>query len=249
MHLLAFDTSTDAMSLAVARDLGPQGTVWARTASGGAQASATLLPFVLELMQQARLGFADLDAIAFGCGPGAFTGLRTACSVAQGLAFGAHGLPFGRELPVLPVDTLLTMAEVARHQLSGAAGFRVLVLLDARMDEVYNAAFEFDGSLWHQSQAHQLGAAEQLAAPASWSGAPYWLAGNVFDSIGLRLGSFAGLQRVAVLPDATAMLRLAPALLAGGHAVAPELALPTYIRDKVAQTTQQRLAAKAAARQ
>ena len=247
MHLLAFDTSTEVMTIAVCRTQDGAARVWQTTAPGAAQASANLLPAILDLMQQAGLGFAALDAIAFGRGPGAFTGLRTACSVAQGLGFGAQGLPGGRCVPLLPVDTLLCMAEVARDAHAGGAGFRVLTLLDARMDEVYNAAYEFDGVAWHQHGPQQLQAPQHVQLPEGWDIQRVMLAGNVFDLPGAGLAYAEAAQRLPVLPQATAMLRLAPALLAAGHAVSPEMAWPTYIRDKVAQTTQERAAAKAAA--
>ena len=85
MKLLAFDTSTEIMSIAVAHDA----QLWQHTGAGGAQASSTLIPAIQALMAQAGLRLEQLDAIVFGRGPGSFTGLRTACSVAQGLAFGA----------------------------------------------------------------------------------------------------------------------------------------------------------------
>ena len=99
MHLLAFDTSTERMSIAVARTQGGQTRLWEATGAGGAQASVALLPTILDLMAQAGLGFAELDAICFGCGPGAFTGLRTACSVAQGLGFGDRAARDAKRFP------------------------------------------------------------------------------------------------------------------------------------------------------
>jgi tRNA threonylcarbamoyladenosine biosynthesis protein TsaB len=105
---------------------------------GGAQASTTLVPAILGLMAQAGLRFPELNAIVFGRGPGSFTGLRTACSVAQGLGLGA-----GEGTPLLPVDTLLAVAEDARHR----HGVRqVVAMLDARMDEIYLANYDFDKS-------------------------------------------------------------------------------------------------------
>ena len=101
---LAFDTSTDVLSLG----LSVHGQTTLRTLAGGAQASAQLIPQALELLAQAGIALSDLQAIVFGRGPGSFTGLRTACAVAQGLAFGAN-------IPVLPVDTLLAVAEAARQ--------------------------------------------------------------------------------------------------------------------------------------
>ena len=124
MKLLAIDCSTDRMSLALADgDLH-----WQHEGAGGAQASAALIPAIMGLLDEAQLTLKELDAIAFGRGPGAFTGLRTACAVAQGLALGA-------DLPVLPIDTLLLLGEAARVHSP-----RVLCVLDARMGQVYVAA-------------------------------------------------------------------------------------------------------------
>ena len=231
--LLAFDTSTDVLSIAVQRG----SAVLTRTEAGGAQASATLIPLIQQLLAEAGLALSALDAICFGRGPGAFTGLRTACAVAQGLGFGS-----GR--PVLPIDTLQAVAEEA-HAQCGAT--RVLALLDARMDEVYAQAWQRDAAgLWRGADGDagqpRLMAPESVHAP---SGDGWWLVGNAFKAYGERLP--ADLPRQIALPTAAALLRLAPALLAAGGAVAPELAWPLYIRDKVAQTTAERLAAKAAA--
>jgi len=246
MQLLAFDTSTDRMSIAVARAVDGQRVLWEHSGVGGAQASVTLIPAILQLMGRAGLEIADLDAIVFGCGPGAFTGLRTACAVAQGLGYGAQGGPGAREIPVLPVDTLLVLAEEAREQLGGGAGTRVLALLDARMDELYCAPFQFDGANWQRIAPDRLCSAQQLQLPTQWQGLEPVLAGNVFAGVGAQLPLPAAWQRLSVLPTAAALLRLAPGLLAAGQAVAPALALPTYIRDKVAQTSAERAAAKAA---
>jgi tRNA threonylcarbamoyladenosine biosynthesis protein TsaB len=235
------------MSIALCRLQDGENRVWQHTAPGAALASANLLPAILELMQQAGLGFADLDAVVFGRGPGAFTGLRTACAVAQGLGFGAQALPGGRSLPLLPVDTLMCMAEVARHTLHAGAGCRIVSLLDARMDEFYLGAYEFDGALWQQHGSLQLQSAARLVPPAGWDLQQVLLAGNVFDLPGAHALFGPVSQRLPVLPQASALLRLAPALLAAGRAVPPEMAWPIYIRDKVAQTTEERAAAKAAA--
>lgn len=247
-RLLAFDTSTDVMSIAVGRTVDGVAQLWEHTAAGGAQASASLIPAIMDLMAQAKLGFADLDAIAFGCGPGAFTGLRTACSVAQGLAFGARPHSAGPGVLVLPVDSLLALAEEARHQTApGLGALRVLAMLDARMDEIYAASFAYDGGRWKQQHSYPLGHPERLVLQgADWAPASSLMAGNVFAAYGARLQLDPALPRVSALPTAGAMLRLAPALLAAGCAVRPEQALPTYIRDKVAQTTSERAANRAA---
>jgi tRNA threonylcarbamoyladenosine biosynthesis protein TsaB len=239
MKLLAFDTSTDAMSIAVSRNDGSAAGLWQMQGAGGAKASAGLIAGVLELMQQSGLALAELDAICFGCGPGSFTGLRTACAVAQGLAFGAG-------VPVLPVNSLLAVAEEARHTaLAGQIGGQVTALLDARMDEIYVAHYAFEGSSWTELQAAHLLRPEAVALPVSTL--PHTAAGNAFTVYGPRLTALgADVAQVTALPQATALLRLAPQLLAQGRAVPAAEALPTYVRDKVAQTTAERAAIKAA---
>lgn len=236
MNLLAFDTSTDTLSIAVAR--GDADTVWAHSGPGGAQASATLIPTALRLLAEAGLDFAQLDAIAFGRGPGSFTGLRTACAVAQGMAFGAHS---GRAIAVLPIDTLAAVAEEARHQ-HGCT--QVLAVLDARMNEVYSAHCTWQEATRQWSTDADFG----LCAPEALTltDAALWtVAGNAHAAYGERLLPQA--RHVAALPTATALLRLAPALLAAGAAVPASEALPRYIRDKVAQTTAEREALRAQA--
>ena len=225
---LAFDTSTDVMSVALT-----DGTrVHQHTGPGGAKASTTLIPAILALLRDAGLALGDLQAIAFGRGPGSFTGLRTACAVAQGLAFGANA---GAGVPVLPIDTLMAVAEEARLQ---NAATHITALLDARMDEMYVQRFScIDGALAPLSEA-ELIRPEDLELQAKTL-----YAGNVFAVYASRLP--AGLTGFACLPTATAMLRLAPGLAARGQCVAAAQALPLYVRDKVAQTSEERDRAKA----
>ena len=282
---LAFETSTDTLSIAVSRDT----QTWAHTSAGGAQSSAQTLPQTLRLMDEAGLAFADLQAVVFGRGPGAFTGLRTACSVAQGLAFGA-------DVPVLPIDTLLAVAEEARYARAVAANdaplsplqdlpatpqpltpiTRVLAVLDARMDQVYVAAYECDISddvqaqsdaantvvpvpVWRCVQDAELQNPETLRSPSAWAaddtcalsdGSPssrvpaFVAAGNAWGVYAGRWPEAFTAPQITALPTATALLRLAPQAWAQGRAVPPEEALPLYIRDKVAQTTEERLQAK-----
>lgn len=249
---LAFDTSTDVLSLGLA--YGEQ--VWTQTLPGGAQASSGLIPAVLAMLAEAKLPLKSLDAIVFGRGPGSFTGLRTACAVAQGLAFGSN-------VPVLPVDTLMAVAEEARWtrlqagKMDPDAELTVLALLDARMDEVYSAAYrwqrhpELAYGLWQEVSPVQVGAPGKVQVSQGMEGSPgpaWVLAGNAFAAYGERLPE--GLQhasRCEALPTAAALLRLAPALWAQGLAVPAEQAVPLYIRDKVANTTAEREALKAQA--
>lgn len=238
MKILAFDTSTEWLSVAVGVQQ-PDGawTVRAHHGPGGAQASAALIPEALRLLREAGLSVDALDAIAFGAGPGSFTGLRTACAVAQGLALGARA---GRGLPVLPVCTLTAVAESARMQ-QGCT--RVLAVLDARMDEVYAARLAWTGSHWQAQGAPQLLRPHDV--PALEDGV---LAGNAFDTYAAHWSApVRAMPRVPAWPTAQAMLALAPAGIAAGQAVPAEQAMPVYIRDKVAQTTEERAAAKAAA--
>ena len=189
--LLAFDTATERMSIALAAG----GTVWEHESAGGAQASAALIPAILALLARAGVTLAQLDAIAFGRGPGAFTGLRTACSVAQGLAFGA-----GK--PVLPVDTLLAVAEDARD---GAAPQRIWAVTDARMDEVYAAHYGYDGQRWTTLVAPLLATPETLAD--RWRAEPpHVVAGNALDVFGERLASGAARRCPQAQPHARALL-------------------------------------------
>lgn len=260
LKFLAFDTSTDRLSVA----LTDGARVWQHSGPGGALASTTLIPAILALLAEAGLTLGELDAIAFGRGPGSFTGLRTACAVAQGLAFGANQ---GAGIPVLPVDTLMAVAEEARFaQFSPADGaadagvsagvgvdassragagalpaFTVTALLDARMDEMYVQRYEFGSGRWQPLSDCTLIRPENLRPEA----ADRLLAGNVFGVYATRLpASVAAFECVHALPTATAMLRLAPALAAAGHCVEAALALPLYVRDKVALTTDERAQVK-----
>lgn len=239
MNLLAFDTSTDTLSIAVARGAAQ----WQHHGPGGAQASATLLPAIRQLLAEAGLALGDLDAIAFGRGPGSFTGLRTACAVAQGLAFGAGS---GRGVPVLPMDTLLAVAEAARLQYGCT---EVIAVLDARMNEVYWARYQWLGGAWLGSGSGEEGESSDgdfgLCAPQALVVAPGWsVVGNAQAAYGERLAPSA--IHLHALPDASALLRLAPALLAAGGAVPAAEALPRYVRNKVAKTTQERADERAA---
>jgi len=220
--LLALDSSTDTMALAL---LTPERTR-VFEAAGGAQASARLLPEVRALLADAGLHMAGLDAIAFGQGPGAFTGLRTACAVAQGLAFG-----LGK--PVLAIDSLMLVAEDARAQ---GAGDDVWVAMDARIGEVYAAHYRFVDGAWAVVEAPALYKPEALAA--HW-GQPAAAAGSALTAYAEALGA-----RPNAWPEArsraAALARLAMAAWQRGEMRDAAEALPLYVRDKVALTTAER---------
>jgi len=225
LNLLALDTSTERLSLAVQNGA----EVHTHEAAGGAQASGQLIAALYHLLAQAGLSLDQLDALVFGRGPGSFTGVRTACAVAQGLAFGARA---GRGLAVLPVDTLLAVAEDA-HARYGCT--RVVAVLDARMDEVYCARYERDQHGWRARGELAVLAPEAVEVPPDWV-----LAGNAQAAYGTRLGG--GAEHLFAQPRAAALLRLAPALLLQGLGCTAADALPLYVRDKVAQTTAERAA-------
>ncbi|MDD3785079.1 MAG: tRNA (adenosine(37)-N6)-threonylcarbamoyltransferase complex dimerization subunit type 1 TsaB [Hydrogenophaga sp.] len=241
LRLLCIDASTDALSVAVGSGL-PGAAVQAYQGPGAAQASTTLLPVIQGLLAQTGWRLAELDAIVFGRGPGAFTGLRTACAVAQGLAWGVRSERHPAGLPVLPLDTLAAVAEEGRER-RRAAGLTVpdavVAMLDARMDEIYVAIESGDGRAIAEPR---LCAPEAMAAHVQAcvpDGATVLLAGNVFDAYGDRLAGVPGERQVAV-PTAAALLRLAPAAWHAGRAVPAHEALPLYVRDKVARTTAER---------
>ncbi len=231
MNLLAFDTSTEIFSVAVQRGDGGGHGLLEQSGAGGAQASAALIPAIQGLLARAGLTLSDLDAIVIGRGPGSFTGVRTACSVAQGLAFGVG-------VPVLAIDTLMAVAEDAHWR---AAVTEVVAVLDARMDEVYWAHYvhDADAGRWTRQGGFALGRPESVVIPPRWT-----LVGNAFSACGERWPSAV---HIDALPTAAALLRLAPALLADGQGGPAAAALPLYIRDKVAQTTEERAALRRAA--
>ena len=241
---LAIETSTDNLSIALALRQGDTSEVWAHTSKGGAKSSQLVLPEIVRLMEEVQMRFTDLTAVVFGKGPGSFTGLRTACSVAQGLAFGAG-------VPVLPIDTLLAVAEDARFQNIQQLPTqmqplqlpqevqRFFVVMDARMDQIYTAAYEWR-SKWQCVQVPSVNSPEEICVPPEWKNLDFITVGNAWDAFAARWPTILSSKHMHAMPTAQALLRLAPVAFEQGLAVSPEDALPIYIRDKVAQTTQER---------
>jgi tRNA threonylcarbamoyladenosine biosynthesis protein TsaB len=237
--LLAFDTSTE--DLAVALQWAGGQRLW--HGEGGAQASALLLPTVQQLLDEAGLQLVDVDAIAFGQGPGAFTGLRTACAVAQGLAFGA-------DKPVLAIDSLLIVAEDERACQGFPPELEVAVAMDARMGELYAARYRWAAQGW------QVLHAPGLWDPQAWAAACRSDAGTAQDPAPQPVWTGSGLPLLgdAMAPSgrlhcedrAAALLRLADQAWRASRAVPAEQALPVYLRDKVAMTTAERMAHRSA---
>ncbi len=192
--------------------------------------SERLLPWANELLAEAGITLKQLDGIAFGAGPGGFTGLRLACGVTQGLAFGL-------DLPVVPVGTLAALALV-----SGDG--KVFACLDARMNEVYVAAYQVSGDSVQEIMAPKVGAGETAPLPdgAGWRGAGDGFATPHGEALRQRMGARLDDVDAKVFPTAGAIARLAAPVLARGGGVAAAQALPLYVRDKVALTTAERLA-------
>lgn len=217
LKVLAIETSTEHCSVAL---LAPGGMV-AREQHAGQRHSEVVLPMVNAVLNETGVRLVDLAGIAFGAGPGSFTGVRIACGVAQGLAFGA-------ELPVAPVVTLAALAEAAGSP-------RVIACLDARMGEIYHAAFERRGSTWAEVSPPALCSPETAPLPEGqdWIGC-----GSGFDLHGERLAFRLGWRladvKRGVFPHAREVARLGAAILAAGAGVPAERAVPLYVRDKVA---------------
>jgi tRNA threonylcarbamoyladenosine biosynthesis protein TsaB len=230
--LLAIDTATEACSVALARG----GQVDERLEEVGQRHSERLLPMLQQLLADAGLQLGDLDAIAFGAGPGAFTGLRIACGVAQGLAFGA-----GR--PVVAVGNLEALALVASE--SAPAARTVLTAIDARMQEVYWAAYEIDAGRLVEVAAPALAGAGELVRICRRL-APDLVAGNALQRFPEVAASLAGATAPLACAGAGAVARIAARRLAAGGAVPAELAAPLYVRDRVALTIEERRAAAVA---
>jgi tRNA threonylcarbamoyladenosine biosynthesis protein TsaB len=232
--LLAVDTATEICSIALARGQ----RVAERAEDVGHGHSERVLPMVQDLLREAGLRLSDCDAVAFGAGPGAFTGLRIACAIAQGLAYG-----IGR--PVVAVGNLAALALAAADDAPGAR--RVLAAVDARMQQAYWAVYSIDGERVREIGAPALVPAGELA-DVCCSHAPDLVAGNAL----LAFPQAASQLRCALAPGARAsastVARLARTVLADGGAVPAEQARPVYVRDRVALTIEERHAVAEAGR-
>ena len=220
MLILALETATDPGSIALWRD----GKIIARTCPDRLSNSETLLPQAAETLRELGLNFGDVQGIAFGMGPGSFTGLRVSCGAAQGLAV-------ARDLPLLGIGTLEATA-------LASGGERVIVALDARMGEVYYGVY-VQGKLQGEIGVY---APDAVPVPDSTG----WVAcGNGLSSYPVlleRLASVVDVWKPEIMPSAEAVVRLAAPRLERGEAIDPADAAPLYVRNKVAQTVAERLA-------
>jgi tRNA threonylcarbamoyladenosine biosynthesis protein TsaB len=223
MKLLAFDTSTRWLTVACVN-----GSQWIERAELAGQAhSQRLLPLVDEVLSEAQLALADLDGLAFGAGPGSFTGVRIACGVAQGLALGA-------DLRVVPVSTLEALAESAWRTHGWA---RVVACLDARMREVYIGDYRREGDAWIvEREPAVLRPGDVAPVMQASMGAGDGFA--AYPDLAARLA--LGRTDADALPTARAIATLAAPRFKAGEAVSAAEALPFYVRHRVALTTAER---------
>lgn len=223
MNLLAFDTSTEFLSIAIAR--GEE--LFSFDTLAGQSHSQLILPEIQKLLTSANMQLTDLNGLVFGAGPGSFTGVRIAAGVAQGLAFGAN-------LQVTGVCTLMALA-----QASGAD--KVIACLDARMGEVYHAAYVRENGVWQT--VCEPGLYKPDAVPAI-AGTDWVAAGSGWQTYAeiLAVKYDAQLTRVLpqLLPQAHAMIELAQPIFASGQALNAADAMPIYIRNRVALKTAER---------
>lgn len=218
MKLLALETATEACSAALLIE----GDIIERFQLSPRGHSQLILPMVDELLAEAGLSINQVDGIAFGRGPGAFTGLRIAVGVTQGIAFAA-------DLPVVPVSTLAALAQDCETD-------RVLVAIDARMDEVYWGAYQRnpEGMMVIEGEEHVL-PPDRVPLPDgdSWYGAGTgW--GSYQDILMDRCGLMVFETDSRRLPRASGIARLGEAYFLQGEALSAEQALPVYLRDQVA---------------
>jgi tRNA threonylcarbamoyladenosine biosynthesis protein TsaB len=221
--ILAIETATTACSAALLVD----GDIRERYALAPRQHATLILPMIESLLVEAGIVVAQLDAVAFGRGPGSFTGVRIAASIVQGIAFAA-------ERPVLPVSTLAALALGGQRETGQA---RVLAALDARKDEVYWGSYlHTDAGTLELQGEEVVCAAADIAVPAAGDCVGV---GSGWDSYGPALLQRLGDRVVRVMPDleprAVDVARLSVDTFEQGRAVSPEQAIPVYLRNNVAE--------------
>jgi tRNA threonylcarbamoyladenosine biosynthesis protein TsaB len=216
--ILAIDAATEACSVA----LQYQGQVISRFEVCPQQHSQLILPMVDEVLKEAGVTLPELDLLAFGCGPGSFTGVRIGVGVAQGLAFGA-------DLPLVGVSTLQTMAQGAIRLNSADS---VIAAIDARMGEIYTAEFINENGLACRVEADIVIKPELVEYTLSEK---VFAVGTGWQTYQSELSAkVPGIVATEILyPHAIDMLPLAQALLADNKQIAAEDAQPVYVRDTV----------------
>jgi tRNA threonylcarbamoyladenosine biosynthesis protein TsaB len=230
MNLLAVDTSSEFCSVAASRD----DAVFFRHEPAEQRHGELLIPMIDSVLTEARLALDEVQGIAYGAGPGSFTGLRICCGVAQGLAL-------ARGIPVVGVSTLLALAEAACEEARGAEHDRVIACIDARMGEVYHAAYRKARGQWQEVHAPGLYKPNEVPVPRehSWLGCGSGFAAHG-ESLKSRCGEALIEVRPEILPTARTVLKLALPVFAAGKGEDAATATPVYIRNKVALKTSER---------
>ena len=227
MKLLAFETATEACSVAVWID----GAVRERFEVAPRRHAELALPWAEQLLAEAGMAKSQLDAIAVGRGPGAFTGVRLAIAIAQGIALAL-------DRPVVPVSTLAALALASPRPMVREQPMRILAAIDARMGEVYSAAFAREGEEVVALSSESVGAPGTVVLPddaSGWFGVGTGFAAGDGVLQHLLQARLAGVD-AAALPHAADVARLAAAAYARGESVSPERAEPAYLRNAVALT-------------
>lgn len=220
-YILAIETSTEHASVALLR--GHQ--LSTRDSAGAQMHSQTVLALLQDLLREADITLAQCDALAFGAGPGSFTGVRTACGLAQGLAFGAN-------VPVVPIVSLLAMAEAAR---AAGAGDNIVAVLDARMGEVYWAQYRYLDE-WHIVSAPLLSKAADVKPQGQVA-----VCGNGLLAYAEEFTQLGNAKLYPdVMPQAEYVARLASTSVKNGEILHARDAQPLYLRNKVALTVKER---------
>ena len=226
LNLLAVETSTELCSVALLRG----DELFVEEALAENRHSELLAPMIRRVLERSHLAARDMDAFGFGQGPGSFTGIRIACGVVQGLAFASRR-------PVVPVPSLLALAEQSNEA-------HVVAALDARMGEAYVAAYARNGGDWDEIVAPRLADASTLPA---LPGRRWAATGSGFDRHAWLRDAFRDAVEMRIegdLPRAGAVARIAARRFARGAGMAAADAAPLYLRDKVALTTEERRRAR-----
>lgn len=224
MKILAFDTSTEACSVGISVD----GALLEHFSIPEQKQTQILLPIIEELLEQAGMKLSDLDVIAYGQGPGAFTGVRLAVSAAQGLGFSAN----------VPVTGVSTLAVVAQHAYTKHQAQNVLIAMDARMSEVYFAAYTFnhEGQIEPQSEEQVVSLAdvpmplegEWVAVGTGWDEYPDDKPADYSSRVTKTIGT--------LYPDPASLITLATAAVLNKHTLPAAQAVPVYLRNNVVRT-------------
>ena len=229
MKILAIDTATEACSAALLIEDEAGQKMYTRYQLAPREHSRLILKMLDDLLAEAGLSVSDIDAIAFGQGPGSFMGLRIAAGVVQGIAF-------AQDIPVIPVSTLKAIAQRA-HEETGSE--HVLATIDARMDEVYWAAYSLQDQHWQLHDEERVISPEKITLPEMPAGTTWLAAGNGWANYKDRLLQTANCKLPTILsecfPSAEVIAKLAAKEFKAGNTVPAAEAIPVYLRNDVAR--------------